>query len=370
MKLEKIISVIFMSVVISGFACFFGLLFNIINPNSISLIPKKEIKKVEAVKPSVTEIEKQPKTVPVKPVVSKKPAVIEVIAVEEKLIDLAKTKKYFDAGKAVFVDARPEFVYVERHIKGAVSLSASRFNYQYERIKDKLNKDGLYIIYCSDTNCHLSDLVAEHLKERGFKNIKIFSAGWNEWNNSGYPVEGVKVKTAITPVEPPEPKVSTPAQQIKSPAVEPKEIKKPVTSEVKIPVIVEKKPVTQEAPMPRDNTINLEQTKKYFDSGKVVFVDARPEYVYVERHIKGAVSLSASRFNLQYENMKDKLKKDDLYIVYCSSLTCHLSGYVAGYLEERGFKNVKVFAAGWDEWYGAGYPIEGLKVKKGEASGE
>ena len=140
----------------------------------------------------------------------------------------------------------------------------------------------------------------------------------------------------------------------------------------KAPVAVTKevvKPVTAETAPVEGKKLNLEQVKKHYGTGKVVFVDARPEYAYVELHIKGAISLSASRFNLQFEAVKDKLDKKALYIIYCSSPTCHLSDLVAEDLAENDFKNIKIFTGGWDEWREAGYPVAGLKVK-GTVSGE
>lgn len=234
MRFEKILSVIFMSVVICFAAGFFGLFFNIVNPGGLSLIPKnillepsnikakmpvkpkpKPVIKAE-VKPPVIVVPK-PKpvvtvTTPVtvkkiEPVVVKPPvtekhpvtkdSIVEekVVKVDERKVDIKEAKRLLDEKKSVFVDARPEYTYIERHIKGAISLSASRFNYQYEKIKDTLNKDGHYVIYCSSETCHLSDIVADHLKENGFKNIKIFSAGWDSWIAADYPIEGVKVKT-------------------------------------------------------------------------------------------------------------------------------------------------------------------------------
>jgi len=167
------------------------------------------------------------------------------------------------------------------------------------------------------------------------------------------PVKKPEVKIKIVPLAVPKPAV-TESRKITN--------KKPEIV-VLPPSAIEKPPVTKEAVTAAANRLNLEQAKLLFDSGKAVFVDARPEYTYIERHIQGAVSLSASRFTFQFEQKKDKLKKEDLYVVYCSSVTCHLSEIVAGYLDENGFKNVRIFTGGWDEWFTAGFPIEGLKVK-------
>jgi rhodanese-related sulfurtransferase len=224
MKLEKLLSVIFMSAVICFFAVLAGLVFNIFNPGGFSLIPKKEPARTRVIKPIPAEAKNREKVVAAKKAVTastktQTPAVktlqkkkifstevapvltaklksvtAEIAPVEETKITLEKAKSYFDEGKAVFIDARPEYVYVERHIKGAVSLSASRFVAQYERIKDELKKEALYIVYCSGGSCHLSDIVVKNLEEKGFENTKIFRGGWDEWRKAGYPVEGLQIK--------------------------------------------------------------------------------------------------------------------------------------------------------------------------------
>ena len=110
--------------------------------------------------------------------------------------------------------------------------------------------------------------------------------------------------------------------------------------------------------------IDLEKAKRLFDEGSAKFLDARPEYKWLEAHIKGSYSLSASRFEKQYEDVKTKISPDDVLVIYCSNLTCKLSEHVAEYLEAKGFKKLYVFEGGWSEWEKAGYPIEGLKVQK------
>jgi len=236
MRLEKFLSVIFMSVVLCVAAGVFGLFFNIVNPNGLSLIPKSiiivpsNIKSEIHVKPKIEPFKKSEVKVPVKPVIKPKHAATQTVLVtvkksetavartspvigkktepsvvkgpvtkEEPIVDgrkldIAQVKLIFDKKKVVFVDARPEYTYIDRHIKGAISLSASRFNFQFDKIKDKLNKDELYVVYCSSVTCHLSDITADHLKENGFKNVKVFVGGWDAWIEADYPIEGLKVK--------------------------------------------------------------------------------------------------------------------------------------------------------------------------------
>ena len=111
---------------------------------------------------------------------------------EIELITLQKAKEYFDKGEGFFVDARAEYSYYEMHIKGALSLSASRFDSQYEEFKDIIAKDALLIIYCHSITCSYSDIVASKLRKLGYTNIKIFAGGWAEWLLAKYPVQGFK----------------------------------------------------------------------------------------------------------------------------------------------------------------------------------
>ncbi len=230
MRIEKILSIILMSVVICFAAGVFGVFFNILNPGRISLVPENAVitpgkmragpaqkpvpgtaqKNKEKIK---TAVVLNPKILPpvVKPALKNKtevrvvlPLVIEkpaatkeavlAVKVDDRTVNLEQAKLLFDGKKAVFVDARPEYTYIDKHIKGAISLSASRFNFQYEQKKEDLNKEELYVVYCSSVTCHLSDFVADYLRENGFKNVKKFTAGWDSWVAAGFPVEGLKVK--------------------------------------------------------------------------------------------------------------------------------------------------------------------------------
>lgn len=61
--------------------------------------------------------------------------------------------------------------------------------------------------------------------------------------------------------------------------------------------------------------ITVEEAKKAFDAGNVVFVDSRPEPAYKEEHILGAISIPSGA------NASEKfasLPKGKKIIVYCS----------------------------------------------------
>jgi|GEM_PF-1199421 len=117
----------------------------------------------------------------------------EISPGEIELISLSKAKEYFDRGEGFFVDARSEHSYYKRHIQGALSLSATRFDVQYSDFSGIMAKDALLIIYCQSITCPYSDIVARKLRDLGYTNIKVFAGGWAEWLQARYPVQGFKI---------------------------------------------------------------------------------------------------------------------------------------------------------------------------------
>lgn len=192
-EIRRIITIAFVIVFTSGAA---GIIFNVLNPAGIKIIPvQKQQYDKKIIKP-LPEPKKEIKSgiLTVKTAVQRKSEVPSVISEKDKSavienIDLNKAKELFDKAEAIFLDTRPEFRYLEGHIKGALSLSASRFVKQYEEVKDKIKKDSILVTYCSGVECHLSGIVADKLKGLGYTKIKIFDGGWPLWNDSGYPVE-------------------------------------------------------------------------------------------------------------------------------------------------------------------------------------
>jgi len=60
--------------------------------------------------------------------------------------------------------------------------------------------------------------------------------------------------------------------------------------------------------------INLEDAKKDFDKGNVLFIDTRAEAAYNVEHIKGSINIPAEAFETRYK----ELPKDKKIIAYCS----------------------------------------------------
>jgi rhodanese-related sulfurtransferase len=104
-------------------------------------------------------------------------------------ITLTQAMTYFQTHNTIFLDARLEGDYKAGHIPKALNLPFEEFEQYYPKIEPLLSKDKNIITYCDGTECEASLFLARILREKGFKNLKIFFGGWTEWNKAGLPVE-------------------------------------------------------------------------------------------------------------------------------------------------------------------------------------
>ncbi len=223
-RLSTILKTAGISAAIASLAFTAGMLFNIINPHGISIrpAPPKIVTIVETVKKKAgAGLKSKAGDCAEKPVlagtgeravstaaiassgvgvtIADLPSLIAPIPPAEKLKDvprltLEKAREYYDSGKYKFVDARPQYKYIEAHIKGAYSLSASFFIKQFTAFKETVVSEDELVVYCSNTECKLSEIVSGELLDNGYKKINIFEGGWAEWEAKQFPMEGVKVK--------------------------------------------------------------------------------------------------------------------------------------------------------------------------------
>lgn len=128
----------------------------------------------------------------------KEPIVINPTGKQPKLepkdgrfVSVDAVKKALDAKqRIVIIDARPPSEWRQVHIEGAVSIP-----YHDMKRLDEVPKDGTWVVsYCACPH-HLSGIVTDELKKRGYDHAVVLDEGINVWHQRGYPVvaaEGVK----------------------------------------------------------------------------------------------------------------------------------------------------------------------------------
>jgi len=105
--------------------------------------------------------------------------------------------------------------------------------------------------------------------------------------------------------------------------------------------------------------VQPEQARKWYDSEKAVFLDAREEEEFKKGHVPRAQRLDPKQFRNGKPNLLDYLPIDQFYIIYCeSSRECGAAEIVAEQMQIYGYKEVQVLREGWEVWKRNGWPEE------------
>jgi rhodanese-related sulfurtransferase len=104
------------------------------------------------------------------------------------MIHLPEVKALFDSGTALFIDARHTFEFARGHIRGAVNLPLNEFESRSGMV-DSLPRNKILITYCDGVECNSSIGLAARLRDAGFSGVRIFFAGWSEWQAQNLPTE-------------------------------------------------------------------------------------------------------------------------------------------------------------------------------------
>jgi|GEM_PF-1115664 len=99
--------------------------------------------------------------------------------------------------------------------------------------------------------------------------------------------------------------------------------------------------------------VTYNQLVKLLNSKKLILIDARSPEDYNKEHIANAINIFAFEedLNKYFESLtRVPLSNDKIIIVYCEGGTCDASHKVAGDLIKLGYRNVFVYAGGWEEW--------------------
>jgi len=91
--------------------------------------------------------------------------------------------------KVIVIDARSSEAYMNEHIKGAISIPHRTMTLESTR---QLDKDILYVAYCSGIGCNASTKGALQMVKLGFC-VKELIGGLEWWKRDGYQTEGVAV---------------------------------------------------------------------------------------------------------------------------------------------------------------------------------
>ncbi|MCI0420138.1 MAG: rhodanese-like domain-containing protein [Acidobacteria bacterium] len=104
-------------------------------------------------------------------------------------VQLRDVREIIASKSMVLLDGRSETDYENGHLPGAYSLSVTNFEKRFLEFSAQYPKQGAFVIYCGSGECGLSRRLASLLQQQGYRQLKIYSAGYNDWFLSGNAVE-------------------------------------------------------------------------------------------------------------------------------------------------------------------------------------
>ena len=105
------------------------------------------------------------------------------------------------------------------------------------------------------------------------------------------------------------------------------------------------------------NSISREELKQALARGEVILVDARSPEKFRKSHLPAALNIPAgTAAELAPQLVPDK---NAALVTYCVNFTWKLSEQLARELEMLGYKNVRTYEEGRQDWMNAGLPLEG-----------
>ncbi len=111
-----------------------------------------------------------------------------------KLISREELKEKLDNAERIkLVFALGLWQYRAKHIPGSL-----RFD-KLEEALQVLDQDDEIIVYCANPGCPASILFYRFLIAHGYKKVRRYAGGLEEWEDTGYPLEGERVGYGVGP---------------------------------------------------------------------------------------------------------------------------------------------------------------------------
>jgi len=81
-----------------------------------------------------------------------------------------------------------DFAYRAKHIPGSLNIHSP------EEAQEVLSPEEEIVVYCSGPQCVASIQAYYHLESSGYKNVRRYAGGLQDWEEAGYPLEGELVE--------------------------------------------------------------------------------------------------------------------------------------------------------------------------------
>ncbi|OGP74067.1 MAG: hypothetical protein A2Y80_04435 [Deltaproteobacteria bacterium RBG_13_58_19] len=106
--------------------------------------------------------------------------------------------------------------------------------------------------------------------------------------------------------------------------------------------------------------VGLKEAEAVYKNQEAMFIDARPNNFFNQKHIKGALNVPLPLFDFLYLMQLSQVPKDKPLIVYGHNISRHYDLDVARKLMLRGHEKVMILGGGADGWHKQ-FPLEPVR---------
>jgi rhodanese-related sulfurtransferase len=106
------------------------------------------------------------------------------------------------------------------------------------------------------------------------------------------------------------------------------------------------------------STVSIKEAADLYKNNHAIFLDSRPESIYKNGHIKGALNLPWDEVEEKCDDIMSNIETDEIIITYCDGPACDLCNKLAVFLCDMGFENVNVLINGWILWNQNKLPVD------------
>ncbi len=104
------------------------------------------------------------------------------------LITLAETEELFFKEKALFIDSRNKKAYRTGHISGSINIPFIEHKKKEKIDLISIPFEKTLVVYCDGSECQYSISLAKLLHKKGYKDIRVFLGGYEEWATKRLPI--------------------------------------------------------------------------------------------------------------------------------------------------------------------------------------
>ncbi len=105
------------------------------------------------------------------------------------LVEFAEVDYFLRNQEAFFIDARSADKYASGYIGEAMNVPLE--DYEAGSVRVPVPKSTLIVLYCDGGDCDTSEQLARLMAKDGYRRLRIYKGGIEEWEQLGLPLSGV-----------------------------------------------------------------------------------------------------------------------------------------------------------------------------------